>query len=46
MTELTGTPEAMSNQVETMLAGNEQGLDRHQEAARAVFMGTNRGHSG
>jgi histidyl-tRNA synthetase len=26
MTELTGTPEAMLNQVETMLAGNEQGL--------------------
>jgi histidyl-tRNA synthetase len=26
MTELTGTPEAMLTQVETMLAGNEQGL--------------------
>lgn len=26
MTELTGTPEAMLSQVETMLAGNEQGL--------------------
>jgi histidyl-tRNA synthetase len=31
MTELTGTPASMLNQVETMLAGNEQGLNGIQK---------------
>ena len=35
MTELTGSPEAILGQVETMLAGNEQGL-RGPEASRAI----------
>ena len=46
MTELTGTPASMLDQVETMLAGNEQELIGIKRLPGTVFVGRNGRHSG